>query len=164
MKQKPNQNKQLTHLNNRDEAHMVDVSDKAITKRVATASSTLQTRPDVIAMIADGKIPKGDVAAVARIAGLMAVKKTSTLIPLCHPIPIEAVEISIELRESSVHIRCTVTNSAKTGIEMEALTGVSVAALAVYDMCKAVDRAMSIEHIQLEEKSGGKSGHFIRNK
>ncbi len=153
---------QLTHLNDRDEAHMVDVGAKEVTKREAIASTCVRTRPDVIAMISSGSIPKGDVAAVARVAGIMAAKRTSDLIPLCHPLALDAVDIAIELQSDAIAIRATVRNTGRTGVEMEAMTAASVAALTVYDMCKAVDRAMVIEHVQLEEKSGGKSGHFIR--
>jgi len=152
----------FTHLNANDEAHMVDVGEKSITRREATASAVVRTQPDVIRMISDGRIPKGDVASVARIAGIMAAKRTSTLIPLCHPIPIDSVEVEVRLSESSVHISATVRNTARTGVEMEALTAASVAALAVYDMCKAVDRSMTIENVQLESKSGGRSGAFTR--
>ncbi len=156
------ENPQLTHLNAHDEARIVDVGAKAETVRRAVASAVVRTRPDVIALIAAGEMPKGDVAAVARVAGIMAAKRTASLIPLCHPIPIDAIEVEIQFGEDVVNIRATVTNTAKTGVEMEALTAASVASLAVYDMCKAVDRSMTIEAVRLEAKSGGRSGDFVR--
>lgn len=162
MQSRPDLPDHLTHLNANDEAQMVDVGDKEITRRQATASAVVRTRSDVIKMISDGRIPKGDVTSVARIAGIMAAKRTSELIPLCHPIPVDSAEVEIRLSESAVHISATVRNTARTGVEMEALTAASVAALAVYDMCKAVDRAMTIERVQLESKSGGRSGPFTR--
>lgn len=141
---------------------MVDVGDKPVTRREAIAEAQVTTRPEVIQMIANGAMPKGDVAAVARIAGIQAAKKTSDLVPLCHPLAIDAVEVDVALEESSVYISATVRTTGKTGVEMEALTAVSVAALAVYDMCKAVDRAMTIEYVRLQRKTGGKSGEFVR--
>lgn len=152
----------LTHLDDQGRARMVDVGDKEVTRRVAVASARVRTRPDVIGMIREKAIGKGDVVAVARVAGIMAAKKTAELIPLCHPIPIDAVEIDIRLEKDTVLIRVEARNTARTGLEMEALTAASVAALTVYDMCKAVDRAMTIECVYLEEKSGGKSGKFSR--
>ena len=152
----------LTHLDDQGRARMVDVGGKEITRRIAIASGRVRTRPDVIDLIRDKAIGKGDVIAVARVAGIMAAKKTAELIPLCHPIPIDAVEIEIELDKYWIDIRAEARNMARTGLEMEALTAVSVAALTIYDMCKAVDKAMTIETIRLEEKSGGKSGKFRR--
>ena len=152
----------LTHLDEEGRARMVDVGGKEATRRVAVASARVRTRPDVVDMIRSHAISKGDVIAVARVAGIIAAKKTSELIPLCHPIPIDAVEIDIRLEEDSVHVRAEARNTAKTGLEMEALTAASVAALTVYDMCKAVDKSMAIESVRLEEKSGGKSGKFSR--
>jgi len=141
---------------------MVDVGDKSITRRQAVAAARVRTRREVIQQIADSKIPKGDVLAVARVAGIMAAKKTSGLIPLCHPLALDSVEVDFSLGETCVRIRAKVTCTGKTGVEMEALTAASVAALAIYDMCKAVDRAMKVEEVRLEEKSGGKSGRFVR--
>lgn len=154
--------KELTHVDRRGQAHMVDVGAKDQTRRVATASGRIRTKPEVIRLIEAGAAAKGDVLATARIAGIIAAKKTSELIPLCHPLAIESVSIDLELEEDAVLIRATAKITGKTGVEMEALTAVSVAALTIYDMLKAVDRAMVIEQIRLEEKSGGKSGHFTR--
>ena len=153
----------LTHVDARGRARMVDVGAKEVTRRVAVATALVRTRPDVVERIARGALAKGDVLAVARIAGIMAAKRTPELIPLCHPLPIDAVTVRIEPREDHVAIRAEVATSARTGVEMEAMTAASVAALTVYDMCKAVDRAMVVERVQLEEKSGGKSGHFVRD-
>lgn len=146
---------------------MVDVSEKEITARVAKASCTVSMRNETCTMIRDRKVKKGDVLDVARLAGIMGSKQTSSLIPLCHPIPIDAVELQLQFLESDgdharLQIVATVKTSGRTGVEMEALTAVSVAALTVYDMCKSVDREMEIGPIRLEEKSGGKSGLFRR--
>ena len=154
---------ELTHLDDKGKARMVDVRDKAETRRRAVASAYVRTRPDVIQLVADGAVPKGDVLAVARVAGIMAAKRTPELIPLCHPLSVDSVSVDLELEADAVRIQATVSCSGRTGVEMEALTAASVAALTVYDMCKAVDRAMVIEHVQLEQKSGGKSGHFQRS-
>ena len=156
---------ELTHLDDKGQARMVDVGAKSVTRRVAVATARVRTRPDVVARIVEGAIQKGDVLAVARIAGIMAAKRTSELIPLCHPLPIDAIRLDVEpnLDDGTIAIRSEVATSSRTGVEMEALTAASVAALTVYDMCKAVDRAMVIERVQLEEKSGGKSGHFVRS-
>lgn len=154
--------KGLTHLDRQGQAHMVDVGTKYQSRRVATASGRVRTKPEVIRLIEAGTAAKGDVLATARIAGIMAAKKTSELIPLCHPLAIESVSVDLELEADAVLIRATAKITGKTGVEMEALTAASVAALTIYDMLKAVDRAMVIEQIQLEEKSGGKSGHFTR--
>ena len=143
---------------------MVDVSAKASTPRVARASGSVRMAPATLAAICDGTTAKGDVREVARLAGIMAAKKTGELIPLCHPLSLES--ITLELRpegEDSLRIESTVQITAKTGVEMEALTAVSVAALTVYDMCKSIDRGMTIEQIRLESKSGGASGTFSRN-
>jgi len=134
-----------------------------VTERVAVASAVVRTRADVIAMVREGTVAKGDVLATARIAGIMAAKRTPDLIPLCHPLRIDGVHIDLALTDDEVHVIATVKATDRTGVEMEALTAASVAALTVYDMCKAVDRAMSIERVRLEEKSGGKSGHFTRS-
>ena len=154
---------ELTHLDDRGKAQMVDVGDKAETRRRAVASATVRTCPDVIQLVADGAVPKGDVLAVARVAGIMAAKRTPELIPLCHPLSLDSVSVDLQLEHDAVRILATVSCSDRTGVEMEALTAASVAALTIYDMCKAVDRAMVIEHVRLEQKSGGKSGRFQRS-
>lgn len=153
----------LTHLDKRGNARMVDVSAKRITARRAVASAEVRVASDTLALIREGKVPKGDVLAVARVAGIQAAKRTADLIPLCHPLPIEAVDLRIEVQAPDrIHIEAATTVQARTGVEMEALTAVSVAALTVYDMCKAVDRGVVIGPIQLEEKSGGRSGRWRR--
>jgi cyclic pyranopterin phosphate synthase len=152
----------LTHLDDQGRARMVDVSGKDMTQRTAVASAVVTTRPDVIELIRGHAIAKGDVIATARVAGIMAAKRTSELIPLCHPLRIDAVEIDLDLRESEVRIEATVRATDRTGVEMEALTAASIAALTVYDMCKAVDRAMTVQQVRLESKAGGKSGPFVR--
>ena len=143
---------------------MVDVSDKEITSRIAVARGAIQMRPETLELILKGKVEKGDVFSVARVAGIMAAKKTSELIPMCHPLAITSVEITLtpEKKPARVDIEATVRVSGKTGVEMEAMTAVCVAALTIYDMCKAVDREMSIGEIRLIKKSGGKSGTFVR--
>ena len=153
---------ELTHQNERGEARMVDVGDKDVTRRVAKASAMLKMPPDVIACIVEGRLPKGDAVTTARIAGIMAAKKTSDLIPLCHPLPLDTVTIDFEFAQQAVIIRSMASTHAKTGVEMEALTAVSIAALTLYDMVKSMGHAIVIERIQLEEKSGGRSGRFIR--
>lgn len=153
---------ELTHVTAEGSAHMVDVSDKAITKRIASAQAVLHTRPDVIRMLADGSLPKGEPLAVARVAGIMAAKQTSSLIPLCHPLPISGVTVDFEIAESSVRITTSVKTTGVTGVEMEALTAASVAALTVYDMVKAVDRAARVTDIEVLSKSGGASGDWSR--
>jgi cyclic pyranopterin phosphate synthase len=154
---------QLTHFNEQGQSRMVDVSDKAITKREATARGRVTMQSNTFALIVNKEIAKGDVLEVARIAGIMGAKRTSDLIPMCHPLNITGVEISYNLKPDSatIEIEATVRIVGKTGVEMEALTAVSVAALTIYDMCKAVDRGMVITDIRLLRKSGGKSGTFI---
>jgi cyclic pyranopterin phosphate synthase len=153
----------LTHLDERGRAKMVDVSSKNVTARRAKAEGLVRMTPDLLERIFDGDLPKGDVLAVARVAGVLAAKRTSELIPLCHPLPIESLEVTFEKEGPGVlRIVAEVGVTAKTGAEMEALTAVSVAALTVYDMCKAVDRAIEIDQVHLVEKSGGKSGHYRR--
>lgn len=144
---------ELTHLNQHGEAHMVDVGAKPDQKRRATASGHITLTPHTRSLIVSGGLPKGDVLAVARIAGIMAAKKTADLIPLCHPLAITAVDVMFRPDEHGIHIDATVATTGKTGVEMEALTAVSVAALTIYDMCKAVDKQMVISAIQLIEKS-----------
>jgi len=143
---------------------MVDVSDKDITSRIAVARGTIHMRTETLALILDDKIEKGDVFSVARVAGIMAAKKTAELIPMCHPLNITSVEIDLTPAENParVEIEASVRVSGKTGVEMEAMTAVAVAGLTIYDMCKAVDREMSIGEIRLVKKSGGKSGTFLR--
>lgn len=154
----------LTHLDADGHARMVDVSGKAVTVREAVAGGCVRMRPDTLARIQAGGIPKGDVLAVARVAGIMAAKRTGDLIPLCHPLPLSAV--TIEFRPDAatgrlgIEARCR--TEARTGVEMEALTAVSVAALTVYDMCKAVEKGMVVETVELLEKHGGKSGSWVR--
>jgi cyclic pyranopterin phosphate synthase len=153
----------LTHFDEHGAARMVDVASKAATHRQARASGIVRMAPATLAMIRGGAAAKGDVLAVARLAGIMAAKRTADLIPLCHPLALESVEVQLQpAGEDAVMIEATVSVTAKTGVEMEALTAVSAAALTVYDMCKSADRAMVIERIQLEEKSGGASGTFAR--
>jgi len=152
----------LTHLDAEGRASMVDVSEKAETKRIATAKGRIYMAADTLALIEAGGVKKGDVYTVARLAGIMAAKKTADLIPLCHPLPIQNVQVDLvsNQKESCVDITATASLYGRTGIEMEALTAVSVAGLAIYDMCKAVDKAMRITDVRLTHKSGGKSGTF----
>ena len=150
----------LTHIDEAGRARMVDVSGKAETAREATAKGRVVMRAETLALIAGGSAKKGDVLAVARLAGIMAAKRTADLIPLCHPLPVSAVSVDLSLAEDAVEIAATVRTTGRTGVEMEALTAVSVAALTVYDMVKAVDRGMRIEAVRVVRKSGGKSGDF----
>ena len=152
----------LTHLDATGNAHMVDVSEKHVTSRSATAKAQVLMLPETLALILSGQARKGDVLATARIAGIMAAKKTHELIPLCHPLLISKVSVDFVADEktSSIEVSATVRVEGKTGVEMEALTACSIAALTLYDMCKAVDRAMKITDLRLTEKSGGKSGTF----
>jgi cyclic pyranopterin monophosphate synthase len=154
----------LSHLDEQGRAKMVDVSDKEITSRIAVARGTIHMHTETLALILADKIEKGDVFSVARVAGIMAAKKTSELIPMCHPLNITSVKIDLTPAEhpARVEIGATVRVSGKTGVEMEAMTAVAVAGLTIYDMCKAVDREMSIGEIRLVKKSGGKSGTFLR--
>jgi molybdenum cofactor biosynthesis protein MoaC len=154
---------ELTHFDSRGNAVMVDVTDKEITERVAVAGGIIAVNEEVYAAIKNGTAKKGDVLGTARIAGIMAAKKTSDLIPMCHPLMLTKVTIDFEYEDEKRQIKCICTAklSGKTGVEMEALTGVSVALLTIYDMCKALDRGMRISDIRLMEKTGGKSGHFI---
>jgi len=153
----------LTHLDDSGAARMVDVGQKADTERIAVAAGEVVMRPETLQLIHDGAIKKGDVLTVARIAGIMAAKRTSELIPLCHPIALTHLDVNLTLDEPSsrVLIEATARAVGKTGVEMEALTAVSAAALTVYDMAKAVDRGMRIQNIRLLEKHGGKSGDFV---
>ena len=143
---------------------MVDVGAKEATARAARASGRVRMQPETVRLIRDRKLAKGDVLEVARLAGIMAAKRTAELIPLCHPLPLDAVELSFDFPDAtSVAIKAVARVTARTGVEMEALVAVGTAALTIYDMCKSVDRAMVIEEIRLEEKSGGRSGHFVRD-
>ena len=153
----------LTHLDDEGRARMVDVSDKDVTVRRARAAGRLRMQPETLARILAGDLPKGDVLAVARTAGIMAAKRTSDLIPLCHPLALDAVSVELAAESESVlRIVATVVVTARTGAEMEALVAVSVAGLTVYDMCKAVDRGMELTDVGLLEKSGGRSGEYLR--
>jgi cyclic pyranopterin phosphate synthase len=157
---------QLTHINENGEAVMVDVSGKAVTVREAQAQGTIFVGPAILELLQRGDIAKGDVLAAARIAGIMACKKTSDIIPLCHPLPITKASVDFEILPGQQAVRavCTVKTEGKTGVEMEALTGVSAALLTVYDMCKAVSKEMVISDVHLVRKSGGKSGDFFFGK
>ncbi len=150
----------LTHLRQDGSAQMVDVSTKAETTREATATATVRSTPEVLRLLGSGGLPKGDALAVARVAGIMAAKKTPDLIPLCHPLPISKVTVDFHLRTHSVDILATVKTRGVTGVEMEALTAASVAALSVYDMIKAVDKHAVLTDIKVLAKSGGKSGDW----
>lgn len=155
---------QLTHFNQSGEAHMVDVGAKAITQRSAVTEGYIEMQPKTLKLIMEGGHKKGDVLGIARIAGIMAGKKTADLIPLCHPLPLTHIEINLEAETDNNRIRCqtTVKTNGQTGVEMEALVATSCALLTIYDMCKAVDRGMVIQSIQVLEKAGGKSGHWQR--
>lgn len=154
----------LTHFNAAGDAHMVDVGEKASTRRVAVAEGRIRMQAQTLRLIGEGGHQKGDVLGVARVAGIMAAKKTPELIPLCHPLPLTRVDLELTPleHESAVLCRATAESVGRTGVEMEALTAVQVALLAVYDMCKAVDRAMTMTDVRLLEKSGGASGHWKR--
>ena len=156
----------LTHFNRQGEAHMVDVGDKPVSHRVAVAGGTIHMQTETLDLILQGKHKKGDVLGIARIAGIMAAKKTSDMIPLCHPVSITHIEIELEPQKNnnSIYCRATTESRDQTGVEMEALTAVQTTLLTIYDMCKAVDRGMTINNVQLLEKSGGKSGHWKRQK
>jgi cyclic pyranopterin monophosphate synthase len=154
---------ELTHFDPSGRAHMVDVADKAQTHRVAVASGRVVMQPATLRRILDGSAAKGDVLGVARVAAIQGAKRTSELIPLCHPLPLTrvAVEFITDAATSSVECRATAETVGRTGVEMEALTAVSVGLLTIYDMCKAIDRGMRLEGIRLLEKKGGKSGHWV---
>jgi cyclic pyranopterin phosphate synthase len=162
----------LTHLSPTGEARMVDVGDKPVTRREAVAEGFIVLQSATVRAISAGSVPKGEVLNTARVAGILAAKRCGELIPMCHPLPIESVEVKFDLPDVApdhdqpvrLRIEATARVTAKTGVEMEALTAVSVAALTVYDMCKSIDRAMVIERIQLESKAGGASGSFTRDR
>ena len=153
----------LTHFDERGAARMVDVAAKPETHRVAVAKGAIRMRPETLAIVRSGTAKKGDVLGVSRIAAIQAAKRTSELIPLCHPVPLTSVEIEFAMDEAGARVECTATVecTARTGVEMEALTAVQVALLTIYDMCKAVDRGMVMESTRLVEKRGGKSGTYI---
>jgi cyclic pyranopterin phosphate synthase len=153
----------LSHFDARGEAHMVDVAGKAETHRVARAAGSIRMQPATLALIADGSAGKGDVLGVARIAAIQAAKRTSELIPLCHPLPITRVAVDFALDEAAAAVTCTATveTLGRTGVEMEALTAVQIGLLTIYDMCKAADRGMVIDGVRVLEKRGGKSGSFV---
>ncbi|WP_425057758.1 Cyclic pyranopterin monophosphate synthase [Sporomusa carbonis] len=155
---------ELTHFNNSGKARMVDVTAKDETKREAVAEGRITMKPSTLEMVKQGAMGKGDVLGVAQVAGVMGAKKTWEIIPMCHPLLLTGVnlEFAIDDGTSAIEIKAAVKTTGKTGVEMEALTAVSVAALTIYDMCKAVDKGMTIEYIRLRTKSGGKSGDFIR--
>ena len=154
---------ELTHFNEQGRAHMVDVTAKAVTHRVAVAAGEIRMAPETLQKVREGTLKKGDVLAVAQVAGIMAAKHNADLIPMCHPLMLTGVDIDFALEDdpSRVEIRATVSCNGETGVEMEALTAVSVAALTIYDMCKAVQKDMQITNIRLLRKSGGKSGDYI---
>ncbi len=154
----------LTHINEQGRACMVDVSEKAATRRAAAAAGTVYMAPETLRRIGAGSVRKGDVLAVAQVAGIQAAKHCWELIPMCHPLPLTGIDISFQMEDDPcrVEIRASVTCTGVTGVEMEALTAVSVAALTIYDMCKAIEKDMRIEHIRLLSKSGGKSGDYCR--
>ena len=152
----------LTHIDEQGQAKMVDTSEKPDTARRAIASARVVMSPETMAAIRDSRAPKGDPLEAARLAGIMAAKRTAELIPLCHPLPLTHVDVRAELQGSGVYLEAEVATRAQTGVEMEALTAVSVAALTVYDMCKALDKSMTITEVRLELKSGGKSGDYRR--
>ncbi len=152
----------LTHINDQGRARMVDVSEKAITHRISVAAGSIYMQPETLQAIIDGQIKKGDVLAVAQVAGIMAAKQTSAIIPMCHPLMLSGIDIHFETdtEENAVHINASVKTTGQTGVEMEALHAVSAAALTIYDMCKAVQKDMVIGPVRLLAKSGGKSGDF----
>ena len=154
----------LSHVDARGRAQMVDVGDKSVTAREAIATGTVQMRPETLGLIVTGQIPKGDVLAIARVGGIMAAKKTPEIIPLCHPLLISSVTVEFTSHEETgrIDIEACVKVTGKTGVEMEALTAVTVAALTIYDMCKAVEKNMTISAISLQHKSGGNSGTYSR--
>lgn len=157
---------QLTHFNSSGEAHMVDVGEKPLTQRIAIAQGHIAMLESTLALIQQGGHKKGDVLGIARVAGIMAAKKTSDLVPLCHPLQLSSVKVDFECDPKNNRVNCsaTVKTTGPTGVEMEALTAVQIALLTIYDMCKAVDKGMTMSGIQLVEKQGGKSGTWVRGK
>ena len=154
--------RKLTHIDKEGRARMVDVSAKQETHRKARAEAFVEMSASTVALLKKNRLPKGDALETARIAGIQAAKKTSELIPLCHPLPLTHVDVSIEIKRTGARIEATATTKAETGVEMEALAAASVAALTLYDMCKAVEKGITIGPIRLLEKIGGKSGHWVR--
>lgn len=154
---------QLSHIDNEGRVKMVDTSDKATTTRHATASARVLMLPGTVRAVQEHRTPKGDPLEAARLAGIMAAKRTAELIPLCHPLPLTHVDVQAKLKDYGIRLESSVSTNAQTGVEMEALTAVSVAALTIYDMCKALDKGITISDIRLESKTGGKSGDFIRS-
>ena len=157
--------RELTHFNRQGDVQMVDVAEKAPTRRRAVAEGRIRMQPETLSRIVSGRHDKGDVLAVARIAGIMGAKRTADLIPLCHPLPLTRIDLDLRPTESPSSVLCTarVETVSRTGVEMEALTAVQLALLTVYDMCKAVDRGMTIDGVRLMEKSGGRSGTWLRS-
>jgi cyclic pyranopterin monophosphate synthase len=153
---------ELTHLDEHGHARMVDTSEKSVTARRAIASARVIMSAPTVAAIRQHQTPKGDPLETARLAGIVAAKRTADLIPLCHPLPLTHIDVRAELRDDGVHLESEVATHAQTGVEMEALTAVTVAALTIYDMCKALDKSMTITDVQLEVKTGGKSGEYRR--
>ncbi len=153
----------LTHFGEDGRIRMVDISEKEVTRRMARAQGFVRLSPRVLSMIREGKVSKGNPLEVARVAGIMAAKNTSQLIPLCHPLSLSFIDIQFELTTEGIRIESMAVTEGKTGVEMEALTGVTLAALTIYDMCKSADRQITITEIHLMEKSGGRSGHFVRS-
>jgi cyclic pyranopterin phosphate synthase len=155
--------KDLSHVDERGRARMVDVSSKEVTVRFAVARATLRMESETLRRIVEGSLPKGDVLAVARTAGILGAKKTPDLIPLCHPLPIDGVQLDLVAEgDRALRIEARVSVTARTGAEMEALVAVTIAGLTVYDMCKAIDRSMALSEVVLLEKSGGRTGHWVR--
>lgn len=162
MAEEPTQQPSLTHFDSAGRARMVDVGGKEETERVAVASGRVQMRPETVELIRQGRAAKGDVLAVAQVAAVMGAKRTSDLVPMCHPLMLTRIDVSFEVRDADVGIKAEVATRGRTGVEMEALTAVATAALTIYDMLKAVDRGMVIAGIQLERKEGGRSGVWSR--
>jgi len=152
----------LTHMDDEGRARMVDVGDKPVTTRTAVASGFVRMAAATVQAIREHRTPKGDPLEVARLAGIMAAKRTAELIPLCHPLPLAHADVQLEVRDNGIQITATARTDGKTGVEMEALTAASIAALTLYDMCKAMDKAMEITDIRLESKTGGRSGNYER--
>jgi cyclic pyranopterin monophosphate synthase len=153
----------LSHLDEEGRVRMVDVGDKPVTTRIAVASGFVRMDASTVEAVRERRTPKGDPLEVARVAGIMAAKRTAELIPLCHPLPLNHVDVQLDLRADGIAIVATASTDGKTGVEMESLTAASVAALTIYDMCKAIDKAMVITEIRLESKSGGRSGNYERS-
>ena len=153
---------QLSHIDDEGRVKMVDTSGKAITTRNAVASARVLMSQETVKALREHRTPKGDPLEAARLAGIMAAKRTADLIPLCHPLPLTHIDVQARIEEYGIHLESAVSTNAQTGVEMEALTAVSVAALTVYDMCKALDKSITISEVRLESKTGGKSGDYIR--